>query len=110
MKASDFEVVWPLGRHPQPVRPVPGRPSTEARGSLDLNRAKVAFVWNYTRKGDRMFQIMQGMLRSEYPDISFVDYATFGNIHGASETEVVAALPQLLRQHEADIAVVGIGG
>ena len=108
MESSDFEVVWPLGQRAQKAA------SADAfrefrRGPLDLNSAKVAFIWNYTRKGDQMFKIMQHMLRGEYPDISFVDYDTFGNIHGAREDEVVAALPHLLKTHKADVAVVGIG-
>lgn len=108
METSDFEVVWPLGpRAPAAASIEP--PVKQRQGPLDLNSAKVAFVWNYTRKGDQMFQIMQRMLRGEYPDISFVDYDTFGNIHGASEGEVVAALPHLLKTHKADVVVVGIG-
>ena len=108
METSDFEVVWPLGQRVQ-TGPSAGVSERLRRGPLDLNSAKVAFVWNYTRKGDQMFQIMQRMLRGEYPDISFVDYDTFGNIHGASEGEVVSALPNLLKTHKADVVVVGIG-
>ena len=105
MSEAEFEAVWPLGRHAGPAQAEP-----KAHRPLDLNSARVAFVWTYNRKGDEMFRIMQGMLRGEYPDIAFVDYDVFGNIHGASEAEVVAALPQLLRQHKADVAVIGIGG
>jgi hypothetical protein len=103
--SAEFEVVWPLGRQAN-------APKSESRDHkpLDLNSARVAFVWTYNRKGDQMFGIMKGMLRGEYPDISFVDYDVFGNIHGASEAEVVAALPQLLRQHKADVAVIGVAG
>ena len=109
MSTPDFEVVWPLGRHAHATAaPVaaPARP----RAALDLNSATIAFVWTYNRKGDRMYDIMKGTLRGEYPDIQFVDYDTFGNIHGANETEVVAALPELLKQHKADIAVIGVAG
>lgn len=107
MSTASFDVVWPLGRH---ARAAAVRIEAKPRPPLDLNSATVAFVWNYTRKGDQMFRLIQGMLRSEYPDVSFIDYEMFGNIHGASEAEVVAALPQLLRQHQADVAVIGIGG
>ena len=112
LNASDVEVVWPLGRRSRPAAPAGSAPGNArgARGPLDLNSATVAFVWTYARKGDDMYRIMQGMLRGEYPDIRFVDHDAFGNIHGASETEVVAALPQLLRDIKADVAVVGIAG
>ena len=109
MNTTDFEVVWPLGRRAPVAQPVGGslpRPT----GPLDLNSARVAFVWTYARKGDQMYEMMRGILRGEYPDISFVDHDVFGNIHGATETEVVAALPQLLKQHKADVAVIGIAG
>lgn len=109
MSTAEFEVVWPLGRRPQyPQSAAPQKAGQHA--PLDLNSAKVAFLWNYTRKGDDMFAIMKETLRGEYPDISFVDYGEFGNIHGASETEVVAALPELIRRQNIDVAVVGIGG
>lgn len=100
-----FEVVWPLGKQAD-------APPAEVKEHkpLDLNSARVAFVWTYNRKGDQMFSIMKSMLRGEYPDIAFVDYEEFGNIHGASETEIIAALPQLLRQHKADVAVIGVAG
>ena len=110
MSIPEFEVVWPLGRQTRatsaPTNTAPPRP----RAALDLNSATVAFLWTYNRKGDRMYDIMKGVLRGEYPDIQFVDYDTFGNIHGASEREVVAAIPQLLKQHKADVAVIGVAG
>jgi hypothetical protein len=109
MNTPDFEVVWPLGRHAPSAAPAAEAPA-RPRAALDLNSATIAFVWTYNRKGDRMYDIMKGTLRGEYPDIRFVDYDTFGNIHGASEADVVAALPQLLRQHKADIAVIGVAG
>ena len=109
MDEPHFEVVWPLGRHAQSTAPVPDAPA-RPRAALDLNRATVAFLWTYNRKGDCMYDIMKGVLRGEYPDIQFVDYDAFGNIHGASEREVVAAIPHLLKQNKADIAVIGVAG
>ena len=109
MKEADFEVVWPLGRHVQSAQAGGARTETRPRAALDLNSATVAFVWTYNRKGDRMFQIMQGMLRGEYPDISFVDYDVFGNIHGAKEREVVAGLGGPLHEHRCDAVISALG-
>jgi len=107
MVDSDFEVVWPLGKQAS----FTNLAQSEVRSVLpDLNDATVGFLWNYTRKGDVMFRIMKDRLRQDYPGISFVDYDRFGNIHGVNETEVVAALPRLLREYKVDVAVVGIGG
>ncbi len=110
MHDPQFDVVWPLARHAQTNAPTAGTAPVRARAALDLNSATVAFLWTYNRKGDRMYDIMKGTLRGEYPDIRFVDYDAFGNIHGASEREVVAAIPQLLQQHKADVAVIGVAG
>ena len=110
MHDPKFDVVWPLARHAQTSAPTAGTTPARARAALDLNSATVAFLWTYNRKGDRMYDIMKGTLRGEYPDIRFVDYDAFGNIHGASEREVVAAIPQLLQQHKADVAVIGVAG
>ena len=106
----EFRVVWPMGHHVRTASSTATEARGKPRGALDLNSAKVAFVWTYNRKGDQMFSIMRNFLSNEYPDISFIGHEVFGNIHGASETEVVAALPELLRQHKADVAVIGIGG
>lgn len=111
MRQGDFQVVWPLGkRRATAERAAAVQTECDARPVLDLHHVKIAFVWTYNRKGDEMFEIIKAMLRSEYPDISFIEYDTFGNIHGANESKVVAALPHLLRQHKADVAVIGIGG
>ena len=119
MDESAFDVVWPLGRRAQVATEAPDGAGVSAQaaggkgrasGSIDLNSATVAFLWTYNRKGDRMYDIMKGTLRGEYPDIQFVDYDVFGNIHGAQEREVVAAIPRLLREHRADIAVIGVAG
>ena len=107
MSEPDFEVVWPLGSQARPTNLAQG----EVSGAVpDLNQATIGFLWNYTRKGDAMFGIMKDMLRRDYPGIAFVDHDKFGDIHGASEAEVVAALPRLLREYKVDVTVVGIGG
>lgn len=110
MASENLEVVWPLGRRDRPAAPTAALARARKGGPIDLNSATVAFVWTYARKGDEMYAMMKGMLKGEYPDIRFVDHDTFGNIHGATETEVVATLPGLLQQHKADVAVVGIAG
>ena len=107
MSEPDFEVVWPLGKQVVPSDTSQGEPAND---KLDLNKATVGFLWNYTRKGDEMFGIMKERLRDEYPGISFVEFDKFGNIHGANESEVVAALPQLLHDYKVDVTLVGIGG
>ena len=98
-----YEVVWPLGKSSS-------RPAIEPSSPVsNLNGKTVADLWDWTFKGDRMFPIIHDRLRQRFPDVKFVDYHTFGNIHGPHEKEVVAALPQLLRQHGVDAVITGVG-
>ena len=106
MSEADFEVVWPLGKQVDDGDAV----SADTGAAPDLDHATIGFVWNYTRKGDQMFGVMKELLRAEHPGIRFVDYDTFGDIHGAHEPQVIAALPGQLRAHKVDFSIVGISG
>ena len=99
-----YQVVWPLGRAvvSSPVKLSP--PVSDLRGKT------VAEVWDYGFKGDQVFAIIRERLRQRFPGVKFVDYGTFGNIHGPHEREVIANLPGLLRQHGVDAVISGIGG
>ena len=48
-------------------------------------------------------------LRSRFPNIEFVEYPVFGNIHGADENEIVRQLPERLKELGCDAVVVGVG-
>lgn len=49
-------------------------------------------------------------LRLIYPDLRFVDYQTFGNFHDPSyEAQMMAVLPDLLKEHGVDAVIVGNG-
>lgn len=106
MSDSDFQVVWPLGRQAG----VAGDDAGAAGVAPPLEHATVAMLWNYTRKGDRMFAIAKEVLGRQYPGMRFVDPGAFGDIHGADEPAVVAALPGKLAGHQVDYALVGVSG
>ncbi len=98
-----YEVVWPLGQTTGRLAIKPSAPI------IDLNGKTVAEFWDWAFKGDQMFPIIREKLRGRFPDVKFVGYDTFGDIHGPNETEVVAALPALLRQHGIDAVISGVG-
>ncbi len=98
-----YEVVWPLGKSSSRLTFEPSTPVS------DLNGKTVAEVWDWVFKGDQMFPIIREQLRQRFPDVKFVDYQAFGNVHGADEREVVAALPGLLIQHGIDAVICGVG-
>ncbi len=102
MNGGDFEVVWPLGR--------------KTMQDLALNRRlsdgaakRVGFIWDNMFRGNDMFPLLQAGLAEKYPGSSFVPYEFFGNVHGHDEREVLAALPQRLKEAQVDAVVVGVG-
>ncbi|HEY0447686.1 MAG TPA: hypothetical protein VGD70_01065 [Actinophytocola sp.] len=100
-----YEVLWPLGRRGGlPAGDLAPRPT-------DLTGKRVAFVWDHVFKGDLMFARFEQAARERFAGTEFVPHPEFGNIHGTTteEHDAVARLPQRLRQHEIDAAVVGVG-
>jgi hypothetical protein len=96
-----FDAVWPLGRAATQQRP--------AQTRLDqLDNKTIALIWDFVFRGDEMFELLKTELAARYQGLRFIDYQTFGNVHGGDEREVVAALPQLLSKHKADAAIVGV--
>jgi hypothetical protein len=99
-----YDVVWPLGRAVRETVAEASRPSS-------LAGKTIAFIWDYLFKGPEMFSIIQESLAQKWPDIRFVDYEVFGDIH-CSDPELTVnlnALPSLLSKHHVDAAVIGVG-
>jgi hypothetical protein len=99
-------VVWPLApvagrsaRLPAPVRPE----------HPDLNGARIGFIWDYVFSGDVIFEEITAQLERRFGRLSFVDYPTFGNIHGHDEEQVLERLPDVLRATEVDSVILGVG-
>jgi hypothetical protein len=99
-----FDVVWPLGHSRVEEVAANARPN-------DLSDKTIAFVWDYLFKGPEMFEIIQEHLSAQFPGVRFVDYPVFGDIHGSDseERESLNAMPDRLRDHGADAAVVAVG-
>lgn len=105
MTEPRYEVLWPLGKH------VGAAPTDLAPRPTDLTGKRIAFVWDHVFKGDLMFTRFIKAATEKYAGMDFVDHPEFGNIHGTTteEHDAVAKLPERLRQHRIDAAIVGVG-
>lgn len=97
-----YEVVWPLGRPAYEDR----APNARVR---DMNHAVVGELWDYLFRGEEIFPILREQLQARYPGMRFVTYDVFGNVHGPRQRELVARVPDLLREHRIDAVISAIG-
>ena len=98
----NYDVVWPLARTGVQRRSLAPRLAS-------LNGATVGFVWDDMFRGDELFPALEAELLRRFPSCNVVGYEAFGNIHGPDEHEVVAALPEVLRQRHVDAVVSAVG-
>ena len=97
-----YEVLWPLSRR--------AVADTNAAPRLpDLNGKVVAELWDVIFRGETIYPLVREHIKKRFPGVKFVGYSEFGNFHGAREHQVTATLPDKLRAHQADAAIVGIG-
>ncbi|MBU1357904.1 MAG: hypothetical protein KJ901_03970 [Gammaproteobacteria bacterium] len=96
-----FEAYWPRG-----ARQV--APKALAPRLASLEGKRVAFLWDYLFRGDRIFDTVEEGLRARFAGIGFVGWRDIGNIHGSDERAVVAALPERLRTLGVDAVVTAV--
>ena len=97
-----YAVVWP--RSPRGVQ------QRRRAARLDtLTGKRLAFLWDYLFRGDELFPVLAEQLEARFVDIEIVDYAEFGNLHGADEKERVGRLPDDLATRGVDAVVSGMG-
>lgn len=102
MEEPRYEVVWPLGRSTAEVVHRSER-LPEPAGTT------IGFIWDYVFRGDEIFEIVEREMHERYPDIRFVPYTAFGNVHGHDEREVIATLPERLKAEQVHAVIVGVG-
>jgi hypothetical protein len=73
-----------------------------------LEGKTVAQLWDWVFKGDKMYEVWERELPKRFPGIKFVSWREFGEIHGANEHDVLAQLPDKLRQHGVDAVICGV--
>jgi hypothetical protein len=96
-----YEAYWP--RTPRQVGVKPLAPRHKS-----LEGKTIAFLWDYIFRGDEIFAHLEEGLKARYPGVRFVGYAEFGNIHAGTEKQVLAALPQRLKDFGADAVICGM--
>jgi hypothetical protein len=74
-----------------------------------LDGKTVAQLWDYVFRGDEVFEFLEQGLKARFPGVRFVNWREFGSTHGSDEREVVAALPQRLRERGVDAVISGMG-
>lgn len=97
-----YDVVWPLAPSAAPA-------ATLAARLPDLSGKTVGEVWDYLFKGEQIFPLIRRALEQRYPGIRFVDYETFGSIHGRDDKELAETLPAQLRKHGCDAVISAVG-
>ena len=100
--APRYDVIWPLSR--KAVKVVAAAPRIP-----DLNGRTIAELWDVLFRGETIYPQVREYIKARFPRVKFVGHAEFGNFHTARERQVHAALPDKLRQHGCDAAIVGIG-
>jgi hypothetical protein len=102
-EAEQFQVVSPLGQSASvPIQRFAPR-------SADLRGKRLAQAWNHLYRGDAMFELLERTLSARFPGLEWVRYEEFGNLHGADEAEVMAALPERLLAQGVDGLLTGVG-
>ncbi len=103
MQGIGYEVVWPLGKI------MSGKVTLAPRIS-DLSGKTIGELSDYGFRAEEIFPLIRASLSRRYPGIKFVEYPTFGNTHGPQEAEIIATLPEMLRQYGCDAVISGVGG
>ena len=99
---ASYEVVWPLGKSHWDKRDL-------NPGLGDLNGKTIAEVWDRVFRGEEIFPAIREALRKKYPGARFIEYDKFGNTHGIHQKQVLADLPQVLREQKVDAVISGVG-
>lgn len=97
-----YKAVWPKSPLAVQTRPLAERLDT-------LEGKRVGFLWDFLFRGHELFPVIEKELRNRFAGIEIVGYEEFGNTHGGDEAEVIAALPNRLRDRRIDAVVSGVG-
>ena len=96
-----YEAYWPRSSRQQRVQKLAPRLAS-------LEGKTVAQLWDQLFKGDVVFEHLEKGLKKRYPGIKFVSWRDFGSTHGGKEREVLAQLPQRLKELGVDAVISGM--
>ena len=74
-----------------------------------LSGKTIALLWGYLFRGDEAYRVIETALKEKYPGVKFINWESFGSIHGNDEHQVVAGLPARLRELGADAVLTAMG-
>ena len=97
-----YEAIWPLGKSHWDKRDL-------TPGLDDLNGKTIAEVWDRVFRGEEIFPAIREAIRKKYPGVNFVAYDEFGDTHGVNQKQVLAELPNHLREKKVDAVISGVG-
>ena len=100
--SATYDVVWPRGKQRQKL-------ASPAPRLEDLGGKTVAFLWNYVFRGEEIFPLLAQAFQQRHPDVKVVGPDEFGNTHGSDERQVLAELPDRLKEFGVDAVVSGNG-
>lgn len=98
-----YEVVYPLGRRTQQVKPRVSRLNA-------LDGMTICELSNHKFGSELTFAVLERALAKRHPNLKFVSYTEFGDTYGPRESEVIKALPEKLKQYGCDAVISGNAG
>lgn len=98
-----YRVVYPLGRRARRSTSSKPRPRT-------LEGMTIAELSNHKFDTEFTFRTIEQAILKRHPNARFVPFETFGDTYGPRESEVIRALPELLKLHEVDLVISGNAG
>jgi hypothetical protein len=96
-----YEVLWP--RAERQVKRKALAPRLKS-----LEGKTVAQLWDFIFRGDEVFDTLEENLKARYPSIKFISWRDFGNTHGRDERQIVAGLPQRMKELGVDAVISGM--
>ena len=97
-----YDVVWPLGR-----KAATG--AVAAPRVADLNGKVICELWDEIFRGESIYPLVRKHITERYPGAKFIPHTEFGDFFGPRDRAVLATIPDKLRVHRVDAAIVGIG-
>jgi len=73
-----------------------------------LDGKTIAQLWDYIFRGDQIFALLEEALKARFPNVRFVGWEQFGNIHGEDERALVIGLPAKLKELGVDAVICGM--
>ena len=99
---GDYEVFWPRGPRQMRTKPLATRLAS-------LEGKTVAELWDHLYRGDQVFELLEEEFKARFPGVKFVSWREFGSTHGGNEKDVLAALPQRLKDLGVQAVISGVG-